>query len=1104
MPIRGNEDKSMIGTFISTKKIAIVCLLGLAFMSMACTKAKPEMTLLSEGLLSKSGSAFSVYLEKAASAPVATTNLTLIEYTVVFTEPVNTNTFTEADVSLDAGSTITAVISWSITPTSGDYKTFSLKPISVSGEGTIIPNIDPAGISTTSGKAFEEIYSQNKTIKYDTTQPSVSLSRETLQSSATSSFPIKFSLQFSEPVDPLTLNFNGAVSNQGTLSGVVWTVTNSGNNQDFLVEAISASGSSGTVYPSVGASAAFDLAGLASQWGSASPGEAVTYTFAVIAASIVISDGSLFSYGTVGVGSSLDHTFTLTNTGGSTATSMGGGGLAAPFTFVGGSYPGTGGTCGATLAPAGNCTIIVRFSPAGNGSVSDTIDIAYNDGTATANSTRNIQGVGGSPLVTVDPVFAGFTNWNQYVTAGPTTCAGSETGYYGTLADGCVHAGLARQVVVTGQNSCTNLTITDSLDAFTWNCKVVSTTAVFSIVDFKSGKGLRDLINPTGPAWRSISVEVQLSGAPIASSLPTPWWGDSFMAITSNAAATTLSITAPMIYYISADTTIEALRVTASAGNPSGYPFSIVTLDNSKFIFNGLGAANMNGNFCSTSGATFNTMICLYQQKRVWIEADFNADSGTNKAHSAIYLHSVNFVRVHNSRILNTHPTSTASNYVSISLFGASTGNAFTDNEFYNVNNGITLGSSSAKNLVRNLFAAKISNTGSVGGAGVRLVTSSYNILEGLRISNVNGGTGGSFGVWLSGSHNNVIRNAQISNIHGGSNAEGIGIYSSNSNVITQANISATLSTGIFLASASNNTVSHVTIANTVYNSIFFDSGTCSSNTFNLVLGINSHSSFGGIESAASGGAGNVFVNMASVGNGNPVKIVNAPFTATFSGYLLTHGSPVCSVAGSTNVGTSCTGSFSRPTLSAGSQAAAFVGLLATDDSANPVVGVSPSFSGLTGLDYWLNFQNPFRAWGIYNIATFPGAAHRGACTSGNCGIWDWRVTDSGAFHNRSFDGVTDNSFTSTGTCTSPTDGNSYLNISSPATTFIKYAVEAPWSSAGNSNGLCEANEECIYTPNIGGYQGEGDPRDSGNYCTTLPGATVPNVKMYVYPVTGI
>ncbi len=38
------------------------------------------------------------------------------------------------------------------------------------------------------------------------------------------------------------------------------------------------------------------------------------------------------------------------------------------------------------------------------------------------------------------------------------------------------------------------------------------------------------------------------------------------------------------------------------------------------------------------------------------------------------------------------------------------------------------------------------------------------------------------------------------------------------------------------------------------------------------------------------------------------------------------------------------------------------------------------------------------------------------------------------------------------------------------SSTFLRNAVEI----TGNGNGLCESNETCLYTPNMGAYQGFG------------------------------
>ncbi len=119
---------------------------------------------------------------------------------------------------------------------------------------------------------------------------------------------------------------------------------------------------------------------------------------AVAPASISISDGATFNFGTIPTTSSADKVFTLTNSGDVTATTMAGTGLSAPYSFKGGTYPGTGGTCGNSLAGASaTCTIVVTFNPTANGSTSSTINVTYFDGAASQTASRPVQGTGAPP-----------------------------------------------------------------------------------------------------------------------------------------------------------------------------------------------------------------------------------------------------------------------------------------------------------------------------------------------------------------------------------------------------------------------------------------------------------------------------------------------------------------------------------------------------------------------------------------------------------------------------------------------------------------------------------------------------------------------------------
>lgn len=113
-------------------------------------------------------------------------------------------------------------------------------------------------------------------------------------------------------------------------------------------------------------------------------------------ASLGISDGPTYDFGNQYQSLTTDKTFTVTNSGEATATSLttGSPNIAAPYTYKGGSYPGTG-TCGSSLSGGASCTIIVRFSPTATGAASDTIRLSYNNGVSGGQSTtRAITGTG--------------------------------------------------------------------------------------------------------------------------------------------------------------------------------------------------------------------------------------------------------------------------------------------------------------------------------------------------------------------------------------------------------------------------------------------------------------------------------------------------------------------------------------------------------------------------------------------------------------------------------------------------------------------------------------------------------------------------------------
>lgn len=92
-------------------------------------------------------------------------------------------------------------------------------------------------------------------------------------------------------------------------------------------------------------------------------------------------DAASYDFGTRHLVSSTDATITITNSGTGTATQIQFATPASPFSFAGGSPPGTGGTCTATLVAGATCTIVLTYTaPATLGASQKAFQLTYFDG----------------------------------------------------------------------------------------------------------------------------------------------------------------------------------------------------------------------------------------------------------------------------------------------------------------------------------------------------------------------------------------------------------------------------------------------------------------------------------------------------------------------------------------------------------------------------------------------------------------------------------------------------------------------------------------------------------------------------------------------------
>jgi hypothetical protein len=93
----------------------------------------------------------------------------------------------------------------------------------------------------------------------DTQAPTIStFARDSSQAPNTSSLPIVFKVTFSEVINPVTFS-SADITNIGTATSVIWSVTNSGDSRTFSISVTSAG--FGTLQPRISAGSFTDAAG---------------------------------------------------------------------------------------------------------------------------------------------------------------------------------------------------------------------------------------------------------------------------------------------------------------------------------------------------------------------------------------------------------------------------------------------------------------------------------------------------------------------------------------------------------------------------------------------------------------------------------------------------------------------------------------------------------------------------------------------------------------------------------------------------------------------------------------------------------------------------
>jgi parallel beta-helix repeat protein len=384
---------------------------------------------------------------------------------------------------------------------------------------------------------------------------------------------------------------------------------------------------------------------------------------------------------------------------------------------------------------------------------------------------------------------------------------------------------------------------------------------------------------------------------------------------------------------------------------------------------------------------------------------------------------------------------------------------------------------------------------------GVHLYDSSANLMSGIAAKN-----NGRSGVYLFYSSRNKFR--EVTTVNNG--YTGVRHWSSHSNTHSEVTAVNNGEDGIVLASSSyGNVLSGLTVASNGRAGVVL-----SESSNNTLVGVTAPSN--GITGVSVGSSSsNIIMGVAAVNNRDlgislydssnntiagvtaadnymwgGIRLYASPSCNTFTGILKVGGNGYygdCSAYMGENQGldNQCNNNCSSDAnTSIGiTSAESFAGKVTTNDIRNlsDTNGTASHPENSAYFD-WVNFENPYRGWGK-NGSIFPAADHQGQWTSGTGRIWDWSATAS--------DTVIRN------TNPPPTGNDTLTHIwsNSSTITFLRHALELE----GNGNGLCESGEICLYTPNIGAYQGHGDLVSAGPFTN----GAITNVTLMQYQHNG-
>lgn len=643
------------------------------------------------------------------------------------------------------------------------------------------------------------------------------------------------------------------------------------------------------------------------------------------------------------------------------------------------------------------------------------------------------------PPIIVSALFSNAPNWNDYVQGSDwRTAEASNTACNAATDSACLHGGEYRVVTVNDRQSCNGLTARDDLNAFYWSCDDSAGSARFISTQRYPSAGLEALVDFNAPGFLPNAVTILQNGSEWDKTASTAWWSNTFEINNTGGSLSTAST-----IYLATSNVTTAFTIDADS-------VGLLTQTGVSLSGGNMGAGT---SIVSSSSHSF-----------LWIEGNIDASLNDN----GINLQEVKFSVLKNI-------TSTASSFGSGIKLTLSSHNLLSDiSAINNADSGIKIWSDSRFNTLQNIQASNNTNHGidfnqarynlsrnlvthNNSNDGLYIRVQSYN----NSFRDVTAGNNGNYGIELA-SENNILSGVTASH-----NSRGISIQAP-SNILSDITTTNNSTFGVFVSGSDKNSILRLATANNTLDGILLSTTTKNQ----IISAVSSNNGRYGFD--LNNSSNSLFYGVLGAGNNNTD----------------------CSVTGGTDPGldNSCSITASATTMISDMDlSSSFMGKVVTDDAFNTSdsSGGTASFPANPDSFDWGNFSNRYRHWGIEG-SDFPNLDQRGRWTEFAGRIWDWSLSlsDSG--------NVNSGTAALLGVLTQPSFNNSYSHlwegtpatlddngckdmvegshwaagVASCATSFLDRAVEILGDGIGNENGLCEQNEDCVYTPNIGSYQG--------------------------------